>query len=55
MPTLGHIQTSETPKIHARHRWVSNLRSALVGIAVKLGMKDFDLSSLEPAEPRVLT
>ena len=35
--------------------WVSHLRTALAGIAVKLGMKDFDLSSLEPAEPRVLT
>ena len=35
--------------------WVSHLRTALAGIALKLGMKDFDLSSLEPAEPRVLT
>ena len=35
--------------------WVSHLTTALAGIAVKLGMKDFDLSSLEPAEPRVLT
>jgi len=35
--------------------WVSHLRSALAGIAVKLGMKDFDLSSLERAEPRLLT
>ena len=35
--------------------WVSHLRTALAGIAVKLGMKDFDLSSLEPAEPRLLT
>ena len=35
--------------------WVSHLRTALAGIAVKLGMKDFDLSSLEPAEPRILT
>ncbi len=35
--------------------WVSHLRTAPAGIAVKLGMKDFDLSSLEPAEPRVLT
>ena len=35
--------------------WVSHLRTALAGIAVKLGMKDFDLSSLEPAEPRVST
>lgn len=35
--------------------WVSHLRTALAGIAVKLGMKDFDLSSLEPAEPRQLT
>ncbi len=35
--------------------WVSHLRTALAGIAVKLGMKDFDLSSMEPAEPRVLT
>jgi hypothetical protein len=29
--------------------WVSHLRSALAGIAVKLGMKDIDLSSLERA------
>lgn len=35
--------------------WISHLRTALAGIAVKLGMKDFDLSSLEPAEPRQLT
>ena len=35
--------------------WVNHLRTALAGIAVKLGMKDFDLSSLEPAEPRLLT
>lgn len=35
--------------------WVSHLRTALAGVAVKLGMKDFDLSSLEPAEPRLLT
>jgi len=34
---------------------VSHLRTALAGIAAKLGMKDFDLSSLEPAEPRLLT
>jgi hypothetical protein len=32
--------------------WVSHLRTALAGIAVKLGMKDFDLSSLEPVKPR---
>ena len=35
--------------------WISHLRTALAGIAVKLGMKDFDLSSLEPAQPRILT
>jgi hypothetical protein len=35
--------------------WVSYLRSALAGIAVKLGMKDIDLSSLERSEPRLLT
>jgi hypothetical protein len=35
--------------------WVSHLRSALAGIAVKLGMEDIDLSSLELAEPRLLT
>jgi hypothetical protein len=35
--------------------WVSHFRTTLAGIAVKLGMKDFDLSSLEPAEPRLLT
>lgn len=33
----------------------NHLRTALAGIAVKLGMKDFELSSLEPAEPRLLT
>jgi hypothetical protein len=35
--------------------WVSHLRSALAGIAVKLGLEDIDLSSLERAEPRLLT
>jgi hypothetical protein len=35
--------------------WVSHLRTALAGVAIKLGLKDFDLSSLEPAEPRLLT
>jgi hypothetical protein len=35
--------------------WVSHLRSALAGIAVKLEMEDIDLSSLERAEPRQLT
>jgi hypothetical protein len=35
--------------------WVSHLRTALAGIAVKLGMEDIDLSSLERAEPRLLT
>ena len=35
--------------------WVSHLRTALAGTAVKPGMKDFDLSSMEPAEPRRLT
>ncbi len=35
--------------------WVSRLRSALAGIAVKLGMEDIDLSSLERPEPRLLT
>ena len=35
--------------------WVSHLRLALAGTAVKLGMKDIDLSSLERAEPRLLT
>ena len=35
--------------------WVSHLRTALAEVAVKLGMKDFDLSSLEPAKPRILT
>jgi hypothetical protein len=32
--------------------WVSHLRSPLAEIAVKLGMEDIDLSSLERAEPR---
>jgi len=35
--------------------WVSHLRTALAGIAVKLGIEDIDLSSLERAEPRLLT
>ena len=35
--------------------WVSHLRTALAGIAVKLGLIEFDLSSLEQAEPRLLT
>jgi hypothetical protein len=35
--------------------WVSHLRAALAGIALKLGMEDIDLSSLERAEPRQLT
>jgi len=39
---------SEYADIYALE-WVSNLWTALAGIAVKLRMKDFDLSSLEPA------
>jgi len=35
--------------------WVSHLRTALAEIAVRLGMEDVDLSSLERAEPRQLT
>jgi len=35
--------------------WVSHLRTALAEVAVKLGMEDIDLSSLERAEPRRLT
>src|SRR5579862_9421581 len=35
--------------------WVSHLRAALAGGAVKLGMEEIDLSSLERAEPRLLT
>jgi hypothetical protein len=35
--------------------WVSHLRLALAGTAVKLEMEDIDLSSLERAEPRLLT
>lgn len=35
--------------------WVSHLRAALAEVAVKLGMEDIDLSSLERAEPRQLT
>jgi hypothetical protein len=31
--------------------WVSHLRTALAAVAVKLGMEDIDLSSLERAEP----
>ena len=35
--------------------WVSHLRTALADIAGKIGMEDIDLSSLERAEPRLLT
>ncbi len=35
--------------------WVSRLRRTLAGEALRLGMKDIDLSSLERAEPRRLT
>jgi hypothetical protein len=35
--------------------WVSHLRTALAEIAMRLGMEDIDLSSLERAEPRLLT
>jgi hypothetical protein len=35
--------------------WVQHLRTALAGIALKLGMNDVDLSMLERAEPRILT
>jgi hypothetical protein len=35
--------------------WVSHLRAALAEVAVKLGIEDIDLSSLERAEPRLLT
>jgi hypothetical protein len=35
--------------------WVSQLRRTLAGEALRLGMKDIDLSSLERAEPRRLT
>jgi hypothetical protein len=35
--------------------WVSHLRAAPAGIALKLWMEDIDLSSLERAEPRLLT
>ncbi len=35
--------------------WFSHLRAALADVAVKLGMEYIDLSSLERAEPRLLT
>lgn len=35
--------------------WVSHLRAALAEISLKLGMEEIDLSSLERAEPRLLT
>jgi hypothetical protein len=35
--------------------WVSQLRRTLAGEALRLGMKEIDLSSLERAEPRRLT
>jgi hypothetical protein len=35
--------------------WVSQLRRSLAAEALRLGMKDIDLSSLERAEPRRLT
>lgn len=36
-------------------KWVNHLRTALAGLAVKVGIKDLDLSSLESAEPRQLS
>ncbi len=35
--------------------WVSHLRRSLAAEALKLGLKDIDLSTLEMAEPRRLT
>jgi hypothetical protein len=35
--------------------WVSFLRTALAGTAVELGITEIDLSTLERAEPRILT
>jgi hypothetical protein len=35
--------------------WVAHLRKSLAANALKLGMKDIDLSALEKAEPRRLT
>jgi len=35
--------------------WVNHLRTKLAEVAVKLGIEDIDLSSLERAEPRRLT
>ncbi len=35
--------------------WVSHLRTALASVAMRLGMEDIDLSTLERAEPRLLT
>ena len=35
--------------------WVARLRTVLASTALKLGMKDIDLSTLESAEPRILT
>jgi hypothetical protein len=48
------VETLEYADIYALG-WVSYLRTALAAIAVKLGMEDIDLSSLERAEPRELT
>lgn len=36
-------------------QWVSHLRKALAAEALRLGMREIDLSSLESAEPRRLT
>jgi hypothetical protein len=36
-------------------RWVSHLRKALAAEALRLGMREIDLSSLESAQPRRLT
>ncbi|MHB1698562.1 MAG: RES domain-containing protein [Acidobacteriaceae bacterium] len=35
--------------------WVSHLRRSLAAEALRLGLKDIDLSTLEMAEPRTLT
>lgn len=52
-PASANVE-GEFADIHALE-WVSHLRMELAEVAVKLGVEDIDLSSLERAEPRRLT
>ncbi len=56
-----HQRSIGTADVHGEYAdvyalgWVSHLRTVLAGVALKLGMIDIDLSTLERAEPRILT